>query len=273
MGFLTKREVDLLLESICFHEDQVVITDQTKELLSKINVKRLHSTEFFRNSSLIKQSYGMFFQWREDQFHILNQFMKFVQQEETAIFCVQSIFGSGKSTLLKAKCCFSLLNKWTDKEDNEYHFREENILISAYNVSIKTELEKEITKVFPKVQIKTYDGLILKALTVLNKSKHSTKGGDVDFQQRRTEIYETLNSVSKKHQDTSIKIIFIDEGQDMDCQSIEFFFTFYPKAKLVIVGDFCQSISKTPTNSLLHRVITNREKVYIYRHHLNPVYF
>ena len=140
-------------------------------------------------------------------------------------------------------------------------------------MSIKTELEKEITKVFPKVQIKTYDGLILKALTVLNKSKHSTKGGDVDFQQRRTEIYETLNSVSKKHQDTSIKIIFIDEGQDMDCQSIEFFFTFYPKAKLVIVGDFCQSISKTPTNSLLHRVITNREKVYIYRHHLNPVYF
>ena len=48
----------------------------------------------------------------------------------------------------------------------------------------------------------------------------------------------------------------MDESQDLDQQALELLLSYYPNAKLIILGDIFQSIQREPRENLLYRLLS-----------------
>ena len=112
--------------------------------------------------------------WRDDQLDCLRKFLHFLlpnNENEERVLYIQAVFGSGKTTMLKAMVFFLLLNdhEYIDSENKtrSYIVGTKDILITAYNLSVKNELEKEMRKYLKKMSR-------VAIVTILNFLNHIT---------------------------------------------------------------------------------------------------
>lgn len=245
--------------------------------------------------------------WREDQRDCLMKFLQFLlpnTMENQRVMYIQAVFGSGKTTMLKAMVFFLLMNhhEYID-QDHRTRFHvvsTKDILITAYNLSVKNELEEEMRKYLKKnvngrhrhyskysntynkyengvFNIQTYDSIIHEINTVLG-SKYSFDDARFHAEKRlyaytnvkklekiigkattndRQSTTRRSNVTDKREKD--IKYLFLDEAQDLDQQALELLLSYYPNAKIIILGDIFQSIQREPRENLLYRLLTKTD--------------
>lgn len=223
----------------------------------------------------IEKSY--FMPWREDQQEVLREFVSFINTDSYRVMTVQAIFGAGKTTLLKAMVHFLLLNKWEKEDGRIYSFEPNQIVLTAYNVSIEDSLRKDLhmylkTNIVPNrrrhdqnmnyrqtsgISIRTYDSIIYeihrKKNTKLSHTKHF-------FKDKREFVYENILDDLAPISKSMPKLILVDEAQDLDRETLEVLLEIYPESKIIIMGDTFQSITKEPFDSLLWRCLTETDE-------------
>ena len=106
-------------------------------------------------SELIRKYYLL--KWRNDQRSCIDKFLQFLLPTNTKkVMFIQAVFGSGKTTLAKAFVFLLLFNNHFYEDNNNrlinHNIETENILISAYNISVKEELEEEMAKYLKNVK-------------------------------------------------------------------------------------------------------------------------
>ncbi len=246
--------------------------------------------------------------WRQDQRESLNKFLDFLlpTNQNKRVMYIQAVFGSGKTTMLKAMVFFLLLNNH-EYVDSDYRTRSHivstnDILITAYNLSVKNELEEEMRRYLRKnveghhrhyskfsksynkyenrvFNIQTYDSIIHEINSVLG-SKYSYDDARFHAEKRLyaysnvKKLEKTTTTSRRRRQSTisssnttrnanvtdkrekDIKYLFLDEAQDLDGQALELLLSYYPNAKLIILGDIFQSIQREPRENLLYRLLS-----------------
>ena len=193
---------------------------------------------------------SFFMPWRQDQLECISNFRTFYETSpDNSIFYIQAVFGCGKTTLLKAFVYIMLLSI--------PEIETQDILVSAYNTSIRDELREEFKKIKNNdvtVTVKTFDSIIHE----INQKLGSRFGYDDSrfFSEKRKEVYTKMYKCPYERKDKTIRYIFIDEAQDLDQEAIEVFSSYYPNAKIVLMGDIFQSIQKEVKESVLYRLLT-----------------
>ena len=181
------------------------------------------------------------FPWRDDQRQVLENFMG---KEDYKYYVINGIFGCGKTTLLFG----ILINSFIEKK----HLPTECMFIS-FNVSIKNELKRKL-KLYgfsSKVEISTFDSIIYKICKMYDYPHLKLP----NFDGKRRFVYDICDEIrggtkelKKVYED--VKVIFIDEVQDLEYQCFKIFQIFFGDCKIIFAGDIFQSIQK------------NLEKVY-----------
>ena len=188
------------------------------------------------------------FPWREDQRQVLESFMG---KEDYKYYVINGIFGCGKTTLLFG----ILINSFIEK----VHLPTECMFIS-FNVSIKNELKRKL-KLYgfsSKVEISTFDSIIYKICKLYDYPHLKLP----NFDGKRRFVYDICDEIrggtkELKKVYENVKVIFIDEVQDLEYQCFKIFQIFFGDCKIVFAGDIFQSIQKEPRESLLWYLLNN----------------
>lgn len=236
-----------------FNNDNITIKEM-KEFLKKIQ-----STNSFQEKDRYIERMKSFkkvveFTWRDDQRNVIEQFLNFNKK----YYVVHAIFGSGKTTLLLGMMIFSIINQIINPDE---------IMFISYNVSIKNEIKRRLKEygISSKVTVRTFDSIIYE----ISKATDYPYINLPNFEGKRKHVYKLCYDNSEYKVNNKPKLIFIDECQDLERQTIEILNYFYPESKFVIAGDIFQSIQKEPRESMLwHFMKTyNKDDIYkIYMH-------
>lgn len=198
------------------------------------------------------------FTWREDQCKVIDAFMT---QSQYQYFVVNGIFGCGKTTLLLGLLIKSFIYK---------KYSPTQCMFISFNISIKNEIKRKL-KLYgfsSKVKISTFDSIIYKICKLYNYEYLDLP----NFDGKRRFVYSVCEKI--KHNEIScqpifedVKLIFIDEVQDLEIQTFIVFQTFFEDCQIVFAGDVFQSIQKEPRESLLwyllHENVQHIFKIYM----------
>lgn len=188
------------------------------------------------------------FPWNEDQKVVLGWEAEANFREHV----IQGTFGSGKSTMMLGIYI---------KKLNEAILQPNQILVCAFNISIKNELKKKIRELGfkEKPQVRTFDSMVYEICAHYEMSGLEKP----DYEGRRTFVEKKM----KEDEDEKnrfkgydhIRLVMVDEVQDLDQKALEFFSTFFPNARFYYFGDVFQCIQKEPRCSLLWRLLKPKE--------------
>ena len=185
------------------------------------------------------------FPWREDQDIVLRSFL----QHETKYFVINGIFGCGKTTLLIGMMINAILKK---------KYKTHEMMFISFNVCIRNELQRKLREFGykSKIKVRTFDSIIYEICKL-----HNYKYLDLpNFDGKRRFVYDLCNG---EHKDLEYqpKVIFIDEVQDLEKQTLNVFKTFFKDARIIFAGDVFQSIQKEPRESLLWHMLNDEDGV------------
>ena len=145
----------------------------------------------------------------------------------------------------------------------EGRFKANEIMFTAFNLCVKNELRKKITKhgIRGKIDVRTFDSIIFRLCKIYGKS-------DLDFpnfEGRRKFIYKVISEIKNGERERAedfdeFKFVLVDECQDLEKQALEVFTIFFSNARFIMVGDIFQSIQKEPKESILWTEMSKIDK-------------
>lgn len=180
------------------------------------------------------------FPWREDQNDVIQSYF----EQKTKFYVVNGIFGCGKTTLLLALVVRSIL---------ERTYKPEEIMFISFNVCIRDELKSKLRKFGFKgrICVRTFDSIVFE-ICKINGYPHMDLP---NYDGKRRFVYDLCREESQVHLSFQPKVIFIDEVQDLEKQTLKVFQTFFPESKIVFAGDVFQSVQREPRESLLWHLL------------------
>ena len=207
-----------------------------KEFLKSINAAYTFGKkeDYLKRLDLFKSHYS--FPWRKDQSQVIDTY--FTKKSKYSV--INGIFGCGKTTLLMSLVVRSVMEKLYTLEE---------IMFISFNVCIRNELKTKLRKYGfkSKVTVRTFDSIIFE----ICKNNDYPHMDLPNFDGKRRFVYELCRQDEFKPLKFQPKVIFIDEVQDLEKQTLKVFQTFYPESRIVFAGDVFQSIQKEPRESLL----------------------
>jgi len=200
--------------------------------------------DYLKRLDLFKSHYS--FPWREDQRQVIDTF--FTKKSKYSV--INGIFGCGKTTLLMSLVVRSVMEKLYTLEE---------IMFISFNICIRDELKSKLRKYGfkSKVTVRTFDSIIFE----ICKNNDYPHMDLPNFDGKRRFVYELCRQDEIKPLKFQPKVIFIDEVQDLEKQTLKVFQTFYPESRIVFAGDVFQSIQKEPRESLLWYLLHHTEGV------------
>lgn len=181
------------------------------------------------------------FPWHDDQKIILEWDLH--DKHESV---VQGVFGSGKTTVMMG--IFSKLLY-------QQQIQPSAVLFCAFNVSIRNELKKKLKQTGLKTRpfVRTFDSIIFELCR-----HHGMSGLEKpDYEGRRHFVEKLLRKKEEPLYQgfVDIRLVLVDETQDLDYKSYQVFRSFFPHAHIFFFGDIFQCIQKEPRSSLLWHVL------------------
>lgn len=185
------------------------------------------------------------FPWRDEQLAVFDAFDSLMYN----FIVVQGIFGVGKSQMLMGLMFKAIL---------EGSILPTEIVYTAFNVCVKNEIKKKIASfgIKNKIKVSTFDSVIYK----ICKLHGMEKLDEPNYEGRRKFVYNLIHTNTFTFIFSDVKLLVLDECQDLEIQALGIFKSFYPNATCIFVGDVLQSIQKEPRESLLWQLMTNDEK-------------
>lgn len=185
------------------------------------------------------------FPWREDQKIVLDTFLS----TESKYFVINGIFGCGKTTLLIGMMINSIIRQ---------KYKTHEMMFISFNVCIRNELQRKLREYGfkSKIKVRTFDSIIYEIC-----KNHNYKYLDLpNFDGKRRFAYDLTD---KEHNDLEFipKVIFVDEVQDLEKQTLKIFKSFYKNTRIIFAGDIFQSIQKEPRESLLWHMLNEEDNV------------
>lgn len=136
----------------------------------------------------------------------------------------------------------------------QQRYKPEEIMFVSFNVSIRNEIKQKLRNygLKQRVTVRTFDSIVWEIC-----KKNNYRYIDLpNFDGKRRFVYDLIQQ--KKHTDLfQPRCIFIDEVQDLEQQTWEFFQWYYKDSTIVLAGDIFQSIQKEPRESLLWHLLHN----------------
>jgi hypothetical protein len=216
----------------------------------KAFLKSINATNSFRTKSDYIERMETFkkvidFPWRKDQRTVLDNFLFFHHK----YYCINAIFGAGKTTLLMGMLINGIIKALIKPDE---------VLFLSYNISIKNEIKRKLKDygISSKVTVRTFDSVIYEIC-----KNTGYKYIDLpNFEGKRKHAIELTYNNCDFTLTYRPKIIFIDECQDLEKNTLDVLNYFYPNSKFVFTGDIFQSIQKEPRESILWYLINNDVK-------------
>ena len=197
------------------------------------------------------------FPWREDQQKVIDNFL---QGDMYDFFVINGIFGCGKTTLLLGLLINSIIQQ---------KYKADDLFFLSFNVCIRNELRRKL-RVYglsKRTKVRTFDSIIYE----ICKNYKYPHLDLPNFNGKRLFVYNICEKIKNNKIDeipivNQPKVLFIDETQDLEKQTLLVFKTFFSQSKIVFAGDIFQSIQKEPRESLLWHLLyakyPNTYKVY-----------
>lgn len=184
------------------------------------------------------------FPWRADQREVIDK----VTQNKTPYYVINGIFGCGKTTLL-----FGILINLILKGS----YKPSEVMFISFNVCIRNELRQKLKPYGfkGKIKVSTFDSIIYFICKHYNYEHLDLP----NFDGKRRFCQKLCEEGKAKPCMYQPKIIFIDEVQDLERNTINIFRNFYPNTSIVFAGDVFQSIQKEPRDSLLWYLMYHEE--------------
>jgi hypothetical protein len=183
------------------------------------------------------------FPWRKDQKDVLKNFVKFSHKN----YVIHAVFGSGKTTLLLGMLIYGLLTG---------SFKPDKVMFMSFNISIRNEIKRKLKDygLSGKISIRTFDSVIYEIAKIAEYPYIDLP----NFDGKRRFVYEKTFDESFQYLPVyQPSVIFIDECQDLEKNTLKILNKFYPNTKFVFSGDIFQSIQKEPRESILWHFMTN----------------
>ena len=119
----------------------------------------------------------------------------------------------------------------------------------SFNVCIRDELKAKLRKYGfkGKVTVRTFDSIVFE----ICKNNDYPHMDLPNYDGKRRFVYDLCREDNPRSLKFQPKVIFIDEVQDLEKQTLRVFTKFFPEARIVFAGDVFQSIQKEPRESLL----------------------
>ena len=216
--------------------DETSTIKDIKTYLKSINAAHTFKTkaDYLERIDMFKSHYT--FPWREDQENVIQKYFK----EKSKYLVVNGIFGCGKTTLLMSLVIRSII---------ESIYKPDEIMFISFNVCIRDELKSKLRKYGFKsrIAVRTFDSIIFE----ICKNNDYPHMDLPNYDGKRRFVYDLCRKDQRKSLKFQPKVIFIDEVQDLEKQTLKVFQTFYPETRIVFAGDVFQSIQKEPRESLL----------------------
>jgi hypothetical protein len=215
------------------------------------NIGAMHSfkTKDKYVSRIDKYSDCLNFTWRFDQKEVIKNFVDFKYRH----YIIHAVFGSGKTTLLLGMLIFGILKK---------RFVPNKVLFLSFNLSIRNEIKRKLKEygLSSKISVRTFDSVIYEIAKIAQYPYIDLP----NFDGKRKFVYEkTFDDTFTFIPNYQPDIIFIDECQDLERNTLTILHKFYPNSKFVFSGDIFQSIQKEPRESILwHFMTTDIENTY-----------
>ena len=247
------------------NKEELILQNLNRDDISSLTVKKMKkflkgigSTYAFQKKDRYIQRLSKIhdylqFPWREDQQHVLNSFLT----KDFKYFVINGIFGCGKTTLLLGMLINCIIT-------GKHHAQD--LFFISFNVCIRNELRRKL-RVYglsKKTKVRTFDSIIYEIC-----KNYKYKYLDLpNFSGKRRFVYDLCEEIQNgTREKIPIKnqplVLFIDETQDLEKQTLILFETFFNQAQIVFAGDVFQSIQKEPRESLLwHLLQQKNQKIY-----------
>lgn len=181
------------------------------------------------------------FPWRDEQQSVLDAFQEF----KHSTYVIHAIFGSGKTTLLIGMLVYGILLG---------HYKPSQVMFMSFNISIRNEIKRRLKDfgISSKVCVRTFDSLIYE----LCKMFQYEYIDQPNYDGKRKYIHQKCYENDCLQLSFQPSVIFIDECQDLEYQTLVILKHFYPNSKFIFAGDIFQSIQKEPRESILWHYMT-----------------
>jgi hypothetical protein len=183
------------------------------------------------------------FTWRRDQKDVIKAFAKFDHKH----YVIHAVFGSGKTTLLLGMLIHGLIKR---------RFKPDKVLFLSFNLSIRNEIKRKLKDygLGSKISVRTFDSVVYEIAKIAGYPYIELP----NFDGKRRFVYEkTFDSTFNYLPTYQPDVIFIDECQDLEKNTLKILHKFYPNSRFVFSGDIFQSIQKEPRESILWHFMTN----------------
>ena len=220
------------------NEDSTI--QEMKEYLKSLEI--VHSfkkkEDYLNRLNLFKSHYT--FPWRKDQQDVIDMYFG----ENHKFYVINGIFGCGKTTLLMSLVVRSIIEEIYTLDD---------IMFISFNICIRDELKAKLRKYGfkGKVTVRTFDSIIFE----ICKNNDYPHMDLPNYDGKRRFVYDLCREDNPRTLKFQPKVIFIDEVQDLEKQTLRVFTKFFPEARIVFAGDVFQSIQKEPRESLLWHLL------------------
>jgi hypothetical protein len=214
---------------------------EMKNFLVKMGVTHTFRSKKEYNERLDKFRGVYTFPWRQDQLNMINTFLE--QQKKYTV--TQGVPGSGKTTAILA-CHTQAVVKGI--------YRPDEAMFLSFNVCIKNELIQKLRGygMSSKSEVRTFDSVIYEICKKYDYPYLNLP----NFEGKRKFVYKICDEIKAGEKplhalSMSPRVIYVDEVQDLESQTLCVFQTFFPEANIIYTGDIFQSIQKEPRESLL----------------------
>ena len=195
-------------------------------------LKKIGSTYAFKNKQryierISKIHDYLQFPWREDQQNVLDAFLT----KDFKYFVINGIFGCGKTTLLLGMLINCIITGKYPAQD---------LFFISFNVCIRNELRRKL-RVYglsKKTKVRTFDSIIYEIC-----KNYKYKYLDLpNFSGKRRFVYDLCEEIQNGTREkipiqNQPRVLFIDETQDLEKQTLVLFQTFFDQAQIVFAGD------------------------------------
>ena len=225
-------------------DEDSTIQEMKKYLKSLKIVHSFQKKEDYLNRlKLFKSHYT--FPWRKDQQDVIDMYFG----ENHNFYVINGIFGCGKTTLLMSLVVRSIIEEIYTLDD---------IMFISFNICIRDELKAKLRKYGfkGKVTVRTFDSIIFE----ICKNNDYPHMDLPNYDGKRRFVYDLCREDSPRTLKFQPKVIFIDEVQDLEKQTLRVFTKFFPEARIVFAGDVFQSIQREPRESLLWYLLHQYEE-------------
>lgn len=232
-----------LLSTIRQRQFESSTINSMRDILQSLGAIYSFKTKQQYISRLDKYHNTINFTWRKDQKEVIRNFIDFSHKH----YVIHAVFGSGKTTLLLGMLIFGLIKK---------KFNPIDVLFLSFNISIRNEIKRKLKEygLASKISVRTFDSVIYQIAKIANYPHIDLP----NFDGKRRFVYEkTFDETFTFIPENQPKIIFIDECQDLEKNTLKILHKFYPNSKFVFSGDIFQSIQKEPRESILWHFMTN----------------